>query len=56
MLCENERVGGEGVEIKCRMCIVLHSDCEEFSIRFHFEMAWNGKDKEKWGAISTWKG
>ena len=29
---KNERVEGEGVEIKCRMCIVLHLDCEEFSI------------------------
>ena len=46
-LCENERVLGEGVEIKCRMCIILHSDCEQFSIPFHFEMAWNGKDNEE---------
>ena len=56
MLCENEKVGGEGVEIKCRMCIVLHSDCEGLSIRFHFEMVCDGKDKEKWGVISAWKG
>ena len=34
-------------ELRLEVCIVLHSDCEEFSIRFHFEMAWNGKDKEK---------
>ena len=38
------------------VCIVLHSDCEQFSIRFHFERVWNGKDKEKWGAVSAWKG
>ena len=48
-------MGGEGVEIKCRMCIVLHLDCEEFSIRFHFVRAWNGKDKEKWGVVSAWR-
>ena len=24
------------------VCIVLHSDCEQFSIRFHFERVWNG--------------
>ena len=47
MLCGNERVGGEGVEIKCRTCIVFHLDSEEYSIHFHFEMTWNGKDKEK---------
>ena len=55
MLCENERVGGEGVKIKCRMCIVLHPDCEQFSIRFHFEMTWDGKNKEKRGVISAWR-
>ena len=38
------------------MCIVLHLDCEKYSIRFHFERVWNGKDKEKWGVISAWKG
>ena len=37
------------------MCIVLHPDCEQFSIRFHFEMAWNGKNKEKRGVVSAWK-
>ena len=24
------------------VCIVLHPDCEQFSIRFHFERVWNG--------------
>ena len=38
------------------MCIVLHLDCEKYSIRFHFERVWNGKSKEKWGVISAWKG
>ena len=42
------------MKIKCRMCIVLHPDCEQFAIRFHFEMAWNGEEKEKWGVISAW--
>ena len=50
----------KGWEVKVRklrfvVCIVLHSDCEQFSIRFHFEMAWNGKNMEKWGVISAWK-
>ena len=34
-------------KLRLEVCIVLHLDCEQFSIRFHFEMAWNGKDKEK---------
>ena len=38
------------------MCIVLHPYCEQFSIRFHFERVWNGKEKEKWGVISAWNG
>ena len=38
------------------VCIVLHFDYEQFSIRFHFERVWNGKDKEIWGVISSWKG
>ena len=53
MLCGKGRVGGEDVELRFVVCIVLHSDCEQFSIRFHFERAWNGKDKEKWGAVSA---
>ena len=35
------RMKGQEVKVwKLRVvvCIVLHSDCEEFSIRFHFEM------------------
>ena len=42
-------------KLRLEVCIVLHLDCEQFSIRFHFEMAWNGKDKEKWGVISSWR-
>ena len=37
------------------VCIVLHLDCEEFSIRFNFERVWNRKDKEKWEVISAWR-
>ena len=37
------------------VCIVLHPDCEQFSIRFHFEMTWDGKNKEKRGVISAWR-
>ena len=53
-------VGMKGWEVKVWklrfvVCTVLHSDCEQFSIRFHFERAWNGKDKEKWGVISAWR-
>ena len=43
-------------KLRLEVCIVLHPDCEEFSIHFHFERVWNGKDKEKWGVISAWKG
>ena len=43
-------------KLRLEVCIVLHSDCEQFSIRFHFEMVCDGKDKEKWGVISAWKG
>ena len=46
----------EGVEIKCRTCIVFHLDSEEYSIHFHFERVWNGEEKEKWGVVSSWKG
>ena len=42
-------------ELRLEVCIVLHSDCEQFSIPFHFEMTWNGKDKEKWGVVSAWR-
>ena len=54
-------VGMKGWEVKVWklrfvMCIVLHLDCEKYSIRFHFERVWNGKSKEKWGVISAWKG
>ena len=48
-------MGGESVELRFVVCIVLHPDCEQFSIRFHFERAWNGKDNEKWGVVSAWK-
>ena len=43
-------------KLRLEVCIVLHFNCEEFSIRFNFEMAWNGKKKEEWGVISAWKG
>ena len=50
----------KGLEVKVWklrfvVCIVLHSDCEQFSIRFHFERAWNGKNMEKWGVVSAWR-
>ena len=34
---------------------MLHLDSEELSIHFHFEMIWNGKENEKWGAVSAWR-
>ena len=37
------------------VCIVLHLDSEQFSIRFHFEMVWDGKNKEKWRVVSAWR-
>ena len=43
-------------ELRFVVCIVLHPDCEQYSIPFHFEMAWNGKDKEKGGVVSVWRG
>ena len=43
------------LKLRLVVCIVLHPDSEEFSIRFHFERVWNGKDKEKWGVISAWR-
>ena len=50
----------KGLEVKVWklrfvVCIVLHLDCEQFSIRFHFERVWNGKNFENWGAVSAWK-
>ena len=48
-------MGGESVELRFVVCIVLHPDCEQFSIRFHFEMTWDGKNKEKRGVISAWR-
>ena len=42
-------------ELRLVVCIVLHLDYEELSIRFHFERVWNRKDKEKWGVISAWR-
>ena len=58
MLCFAGMKGWEVKVWKLRfvMCIVLHLDSEELSIRFHFERVWNGKDKEIWGVISAWKG
>ena len=43
------------LELRFVVCIVLHPDCEQFSIRFHFERVWNGKEKEKWGVVSAWR-
>ena len=43
------------LELRFVVCIVLHPDCEQFSIRFHFERVWNGKKKEKWGVVSAWR-
>ena len=43
------------LKLRLVVCIVLHPDSEEFSIRFHFERVWNGKNMEKWGVVSAWK-